>query len=443
MSRVEKGIKIISVFVLIAACLSLVSFSVFYVARGGKRLGVLTEPIRQFASFPQTAITVFKSYKLKGIPPSYTDRDTSFREVNNLKYDIYGLNSFYNIDQDLWEIKLFNFKNDSVIHKWQLKKELYKRRVREYENSEPENSILLPDRSLITGFNQTRHLFKIDRNSNIIWKNTSKLFHHALNIDDDGNIWACTSASRGVTDYNRKVRTYRDDYITKVSAETGEIIFDKSVSEVLIENGYKNFVYGFSNFVDYTGRDMDPIHLNDVEPVLYDGPYWKKGDVFVSIRHKSLVFLYRPESNQIIHLLYGPFLYQHDVDIISDKEVSIFNNNLTHIGIEEGEIIEEEMGPTDKVDQTIRNSEIVIYNFEDSTYRTHLQHQFEQENIFTETQGLHEILSTGDVFVESQNNGKLYIFNKDEVLLKKVFNTSIDNMVERPNWIKIYENINF
>ena len=441
MIKIKKTFKAISILVLVLTFLSLYGFSVSHVVKGGQRLGILTEPLNYFASFPKTVITVLRSKELRGIPPTYTERDPSFKNINNINYDLFGLNSFYNMTQDLWDIRLFNFKNDSIIHEWYLKRESYSfiKSERHFRKTAPSHCILLPNRSLIAGCN-SNNLYKLDENSNVIWHNSSKFFHHSLNMAADGDIWVCASAIRGFKDNrNDSISSYIDDYITKVSVETGQIIFDKSVSEILIENGYKNFVYGFSNQYTPTG-DFDPIHLNDIQPVHYDAQHWKKGDLFLSLRNKSLVLLYRPKTNKIIHLLYGPFLNQHDVDIISDKEISLFNNNITAIG---SDYPIEGFGIAKNIADKLYNSEIIIYNFEDSTYRKHLQHQFDKEKISSQTKGLHEMLNSGDVFVESQNDGKVYIMNDDVILLRKEFSTSIDNMVERPNWIRIYENINF
>ena len=76
--------------------------------------------------------------------------------------------------------------------------------------------------------------------------------------------------------------------------------------------------------IDY---DNDPIHLNDIQPVNFDGEFWKKGDVFLSLRHQSMVLLYRPSTNEIIWKGTGPFFHQHDVDILDNHRISIFNNN--------------------------------------------------------------------------------------------------------------------
>ena len=106
-----------------------------------------------------------------------------------------------------------------------------------------------------------------------------------------------------------------------------------------------NFAYNTS-----LSNNFDPIHLNDIEPALFNSEYWKKGDVFISIRNQSAIIHYRPNTNKIINYITGPFAMQHDVDIISNKEISIFNSNNFFVNND--------------------YSEIVIYNFETKRFRT-------------------------------------------------------------------------
>ena len=89
-------LKTISIFILSLALLCLYSYCVSHVATGGKRLGFLTDPIRHFSSFPTTVRKVLSSTELRNVPPTYTDKDPSFQQINNLNYDLFGINSFYN-----------------------------------------------------------------------------------------------------------------------------------------------------------------------------------------------------------------------------------------------------------------------------------------------------------------------------------------------------------
>jgi hypothetical protein len=127
-----------------------------------------------------------------------------------------------------------------------------------------------------------------------------------------------------------------------------------------------------------------------------------------------------------------PFINQHDVYIISNHEIYLFNNNSSSL---------DATSFTDEISDF--NSNILIYNFEDSTYRTYFSKQLASEDIFSRTEGLHTILPSGEVFVESQNSGKIYIISEDGTVFRKYFHTSIDDMIELPHWIRIYETLKF
>ena len=391
--------------------------------------------------FPKKVHEVLISNEWKGIPPTYIKRDTSFKQINKLTYDLYGLRSHYVNKLDRWQVDLFNFKNDSILHVWKLEKEDFNFTRRQYENAAPNSPILLEDRSLLLFCGNTFNLFRLDDRSQILWHNKSRNFHHSMNLANDGNIWVCTSNIRGIRDNRYSgVKSYKDDFITKISVESGEVIYEKSISQILIENGYKNFIYGVHHD-GFSRGTIDPLHLNDIEPALYDSQYWKKGDLFISLRNISVILVYRPIDNKIVHLLYGPFLNQHDVDILSPEEISIFNNNVTTTG-QKVPFSREFETPTIYQD-SFYNSEILIYDFTDSSYKQYVPNHFEDERIQTRSQGLSEILNNGDVYVESQNNGKVYILNDEEVVLAKQFDAPIKNMIHRPHWIRIYENVKF
>jgi len=136
---------------------------------------------------------------------------------------------------------------------------------------------------------------------------------------------------------------------------------------------------------------MDPIHLNDIEPSFSDTEYWKQGDVFMSSRHLSAIIHYRPSTNKVINYITGPFAEQHDVDIISDKEISIFNNNNFFVDNE--------------------HSEVVIYNFETKKFRTLFNDELKKNNFKTEGEGLSHIFKDGSLMVEEQNHGRIILFN--------------------------------
>jgi len=143
-------------------------------------------------------------------------------------------------------------------------------------------------------------------------------------------------------------------------------------------------------------------------------------------------------------MISGPFLAQHDVDIISENEISIFNNNRTGTEFKAGHVDVEGNKDYNIDEFKLKSSNIVVYNFADSTFSTPFLDLFEQENIYTHRQGVHTFLENGDLFVESTETGKIYIFRDDKVILQKYANKVQDKgTTEYPHWMRIYENVNF
>ena len=73
------------------------------------------------------------------------------------------------------------------------------------------------------------------------------------------------------------------------------IPFLNTISQILIENGLEHLLFTSKEIYRF---NTDPIHLNDIQPVNFDGEFWKKGDVFFSLRHQSMILLYRPSTNK-------------------------------------------------------------------------------------------------------------------------------------------------
>lgn len=438
----NKTVKRIAFFIIFLTFLSIYSAIVRHVVYNEKNdLGVIESAVNYFSKFPFMVKTVLLSDEFNRIPPTYVKMDTTFKEINKLNYNLYGMNSFFNNKSRRWEIELFNLKNDSVIYNWQIKREDYYKTRRQYPNAAPRGTILLPDKSIIVLLVESNNLLRLDSLSNIIWHNTQKYFHHTMNLSVDSNIWVCSSSYQPIKNSNQpEPKYYIDDYLTKVDINSGEIILEKSVSELLIENNLKHFIFRCAN-EGLGSTDQDPLHLNDIEVTYHQSSNYNIGDLFLSFRHRSAIIQYRPSKNKVIRIINGPFLNQHDVDIISENEISLFDNNVISFGTENPDTILINTMSNDPIE--FFPSYIVKYNFITEKYSLFSPNIFEAEKITTLTQGLHEFLSNGDVFVESQNEGKIYILNEKEIKLKKYFKTNIEGMVHQPHWIRIYENIDF
>lgn len=272
--------------------------------------------------------------------------------------------------------------------------------------------VALPDGSLVF-HGMDSPLVRIDACSRVVWT-VDGIFHHSTERDAEGNFWTAEKlhpSAIPLVDEN-----FNDDAIAKISPD-GEVLFRKSVAEILLENGYRHIVYSHDAY------DEDPIHLNDVQPALEDGPHWRKGDLFLSIRNASMIALYRPSTNELLWTKQGPWLRQHDVDIISDHEIAVFNNN---------------SAPLPHGERTIGSNTITIYDFADGTTREPFAEGFRKHEIRTETNGLFRFLADGSVMIEEHDYGRLLALGPDsDVRWSFVNRAEKDGRVFHLGWSRV------
>tara|TARA_B110000285_G_scaffold216119_1_gene263111 strand:+ start:319 stop:1164 length:846 start_codon:yes stop_codon:yes gene_type:complete len=246
--------------------------------------------------------------------------------------------------------------------------------------------------------------------------NDEELFHHSQMLDHEGNIWVggrMLPNSQYVKKYAIKV--FIDDSIIKINTD-GKILYNKSVTEILIEN---NIVADNFALTSSLSNANHPIHINDIEPAFTDTEYWKQGDVFISTRDQSAIIHYRPSNNKVINYITGPFAQQHDVDIILDKEISIFNNNNFFVNNE--------------------HSEVVVYNFETKKFRKLFNDQLQKENFKTETQGLSHIFKDGSLLVDESDHGRIILFNSKGEKEWEFVNNDKNRDIGYVNWSRVIE----
>ena len=116
--------------------------------------------------------------------------------------------------------------------------------------------------------------------------------------------------------------------------------------------------------------------------------------------------------------------HQHDVDIINDDEIAIFNNN---------RII------TNK-DKVFKNNEINVYNFKTNELSSPYDKILNDNDVKTVNQGLMEITEYG-IFVEEQNSGRYIFFEKNGNVIFEYLNKSDNNSyVYQVHWSRLITN---
>ncbi len=345
----------------------------------------------------------------------------------------YLLLSRYDGDLEEGVVELVDLTNFNILHTWNPDINAFNdlvEQVDEFKHIERDDNNrrktlmhpkLTKDGGLLFGWNSP--LRKIDECSNLIFQNTDNIFHHSIEVDNDGNIWAPSHLypqSLSIEQVGRKTLSeggYLDDAIVKLSSD-GEILYEKSVTKIFIENGLEYLIFSVGDL----GFDIDPIHLNDIQPVNFDGAYWKKGDVFLSLRHQSMVLLYRPSTNEIIWKGTGPFFHQHDVNILDDHRISIFDNNSKiFIGGR----------------QVDGNNKVIIYDFKKNEYSSYFANSLINNDVRTPNQGRSEILPNNELIVEESFHARLLYFNADGTLRWSHVNRANNGNVYKVGWSRI------
>ncbi|MCP4551480.1 MAG: hypothetical protein GY834_05470 [Bacteroidetes bacterium] len=322
----------------------------------------------------------------------------------------------YELGRHKSEIVLYDVNNNKTIKKWNppmksISNLSYddERVINKGKSVYLGHPLMLKDSSIIgeTQFS----LVRINSNSEIDWVNNGYAAHHSVEQGPDGFIWICgrrnkTKLKNIIKDENEdfKLRFY-DDLIMKIDPLNGGVVFEKSVIEILQENnlGYLLFQNGYV--------ELDPIHLNDVQPAMYDGDFWKKGDLLVSCRHLSMVFLYRPSTNELLWHKQGSWLNQHDPDFYKEDKIVVFGNQV-FIGKE-----------SPLFSPPYDYNSVFVYDFKKDTIYEPFKKMIEKNNIKTNSEGRCDILPNGDIFIEETNSGRIIIgdsINKKVEFAKRI-----------------------
>ena len=419
-------------FVILTILLSIIASILFgslikYHFDGGQKYSNIRKVCIFLANIPMNLNKMFRSRSLNPSKPAILLKHKSKKRfeqfIPNLREGLLILPR-YDHAKSKPVVEIIDLKNFKVIHTYA--HDISRMRKNKSMKLEYYHPLVMEDGSLISEGTNTP-LFKIDLHSNLEWINDEVVFHHSKTLDYDNNILIPGRQkpySKYVKRYQHPINDFRDDAIFKINSD-GKILYKKSVIEILIENKIGDMINRLKKTVS------DPIHLNCIEPALFDSEYWQKGDLFLSLKHLSAIILYRPSTNKVINYITGPFAQQHDVDIISKKEISFFNNNNFIINNE--------------------TSEVLIYNFETKKFKKKFNEQLKQENFKTSNGGVSQILSDGSLMVEEQKFGRIILFNnkgdKEWEFVNKDENDNIgqiswSRIIENPIFVKKYKSLN-
>jgi hypothetical protein len=199
-----------------------------------------------------------------------------------------------------------------------------------------------------------------------------------VEIDHEGNIWACGLAM--------KTRKHLMETVACFD-QSGNLINEWVIDDLLVSNGYLGLRY--QKGVD---NGFQLYHLNDVEPFdpsLGEG-FFKQGQVLISLRDANAILVFDSETDKIVFSHIGFVSYQHDPDFIDGNRISVFDNNPVP-AYKHSRIVEI---------NALEHSEKVIFSGTKDSY------------FYTKAMGSHQILPNGDRLLVESKNGRIFLIDQ-------------------------------
>ena len=115
-------------------------------------------------------------------------------------------------------------------------------------------------------------------------------------------------------------------------------------------------------------------------------------------------------------------LSKHDVDILDETRISVFNNNRLR----------------NKFDKDKKYNDMMIYDFEKDEIKYVFKKEFDKFKIQTIGEGLADLYKDGSIFIEESNFGRILILDKTgEKVIEYINRSKTNNKIYRLNWSRV------
>ena len=428
-ARVEVWVLLL---VVLFSCLLMIGFGavVLDAEREKYRFGSVSQVALAVAEIPSTAKHMVVPQVQLRIGGSYRDADKRagwlFPSGQLTGTDGYILLSRYDGSEKRNRLELVMLPAMRAVHSWSLHPDKLLRNVTDFSRYEFRN-VWDEDhfRQIHPWVNENGDLIVKDHDSPIFgvsacgdlqWTLQDGVYHHSMEADAEGNLWVPSAAQRhGI---QRAHDRFRDDSFSQISP-AGKLLYRQSVAQMLVRHGYANWLFTVDMYRD------DAVHLNDIQPAMADGPYWKKGDVFLSLRNLSTLMLYRPSTDEIAWMKRGPWVSQHDIDILDDHRIGVYDNAVEDRGL----------GPY----FPSGSSQIMVYDFATDKVSMPLQKAMESNKVRTWKEGLFASLPGGLTMIEDSIEGRIIIFRPDGRVAAEFINRAKDGFRYHLGWSRFVE----
>jgi len=309
-------------------------------------------------------------------------------------------------------ISLIRLRDGKVLARWRPNWDEVLRQVSDTEYSDVTKAnimaihpLLLPDGDVV--FNTWSSMVRVGVcDGHPKWV-LNDVMHHSNEFDSDGNIWvpSVMTENHGFSDHKWLAEQTRDDALAQVSPE-GKVLQKISFVKVLREHGLEALLLGTKGMRLHD----DPIHMNQISVARETTDHWQRGDLLISARNISTIFLYRPSTGRIIWYKTGPWMNQHSAAFVGDHQISVFDNYV-YVG-------KEYSGHSFVAPGDINR--VLVYDFETGQVSEPYAKLLEETKPVSVTEGRAQILNDGGLFLEETNSGRHLRFTKDRLLWSRV-----------------------
>jgi hypothetical protein len=225
-----------------------------------------------------------------------------------------------------------------VLHSWRAElKEIFPDHPKARGAEPPRNfwriARLLPNGDLVVIW-EMYGLFKLDRDSKLLWALPIRA-HHDLQLMDDGRIYHLEAKRRALPRLPEKAVI--DDFLVERASDGGEL-HRISISEALEEIDWVDLRAAFWERSRVRGYGLkhharlDPFHTNalqilSVQEASRLGDPFLPGDALVSMAMLDTIAVVDPRSGTVRWWQQGPFGMQHQPRVTLDGRIVLFNNH--------------------------------------------------------------------------------------------------------------------
>lgn len=227
---------------------------------------------------------------------------------------------------------------------------------------------------------------RLDMHGNVLWRHQVGA-HHSMKFVD-GKIYTLTGTLHD-SEMNHPLSklsrmSYLDDQVT-VFDESGRELEVHSVVEMMVNSDLR------LNEILSVNSHGDPLHANDIEVLTEKTagfiPNAKPGDVLLSLRHINTVALADLTANKITWVLRGTFRQQHDIDVLGNGNVMLFDN--------EGDITDTGKSRTMEINP---RTGAIVWEYGGT----------QMDGMYSENRGSQQRLPNGNTLINESNAGRIF-----------------------------------